>query len=611
VTTDLERRQVEVRVPYSAFDPRGNHAVRVAAASGLWDRAGDRYLVPRDKATETEPGGASANTAHPSAFFNVAFRYSEPFSAWRDHLQLAAVAAGDISPFHATVDYTKRAAGVNDDMAGQPTGVPRSGYMNILFASQFESRQGRRLPDDPNGPPFGANTQQNGFSTGSPGASSKPSGSFGWPCRDGCVPDLPSRLQRALIYVPQAAPPAQGYASMLWLPGYAESANDQVQGEGDLFHSVGDRAGTPTIVIDVDGRGNDQWYYGQSGASVFETLADVGRRFRLDPDRTAMGGFSSGGYGANKLSLTFPDLFGRAFICDGLNLAPSFPGINGVADTAPADTVTTHEAGSRISDLLPSRRNQPVMEWAGLPDDFIPYNITRKRADDYAAGDYDYEFISWVGLPSEHLLMCNQGTWSVLTKWMGDMRRVVDPARVTYVRNPLMDDPASGLVGDHAHWLSAIETRAQQLGTIDVTSSGFGAGSRPSGPPTRTADSAPSRGFIAGSAMTGANVPVEAPANPYLREYRHPGTGPAETAADTLTITATNIRHVTIDPSRAHVSCGATLNVTTDGPLSVHLLGCGVDRDFSGSPRAAMGGIGGTGLAAPATVTGAPRRSYR
>jgi hypothetical protein len=174
-----------------------------------------------------------------------------------------------------------------------------------------------------------------------------------------------------------------------------------------------------------------------------------------------------------------------------------------------------------------------------------------------------------------------------------------------------MDDPASGLVGDHAYWLSAIETRAQQLGTIDVTSSGFGAGSRPSGPPTRTADSAPSRGFIAGSAMTGANVPVEAPANPYLREYRHPGTGPAETAADTLTITATNIRHVTIDPSRAHVSCAATLNVTTDGPLSVHLLGCGVDRDFSGSPRAAMGGIGGTGLAAPATVTGAPRRLSR
>jgi Domain of unknown function (DUF2223). len=48
VTTDLERRQVEVRVPYSAFDPRGNSAVRVGAAAGLWDAAHDRYLLPKD-----------------------------------------------------------------------------------------------------------------------------------------------------------------------------------------------------------------------------------------------------------------------------------------------------------------------------------------------------------------------------------------------------------------------------------------------------------------------------------------------------------------------------------------------------------------------------------
>ena len=52
-------------------------------------------------------------------------------------------------------------------------------------------------------------------------------------------------------------------------------------------------------------------------------------------------------------------------------------------------------------------------------DDFIPYNITRKRADLYAAGDYDYEFVTWHGLAAEHLLMCNNGTWDVLTDWLG------------------------------------------------------------------------------------------------------------------------------------------------------------------------------------------------
>jgi hypothetical protein len=44
--------------------------------------------------------------------------------------------------------------------------------------------------------------------------------------------------------------------------------------------------------------------------------------------------------------------------------------------------------------------------------------------------------------------------------------------------------------------------------------------------------------------------------------------------ADALTITATNIRSVTIDPQRARVSCHATLDVKSDGPLSVTLLGC-------------------------------------
>src|SRR4029077_17034588 len=47
VTTDPERRQVDVRVPYSAFDPRGQGAVRVGAAAGLWDSTAGAYLVPR------------------------------------------------------------------------------------------------------------------------------------------------------------------------------------------------------------------------------------------------------------------------------------------------------------------------------------------------------------------------------------------------------------------------------------------------------------------------------------------------------------------------------------------------------------------------------------
>jgi predicted esterase len=582
VTTDLERRQVEIRIPYSAFDPRGDSAVRIGAAAGLWDRAGNRYLVPRQgDPTGTEPGGGTGE--RPSAFFNVAFRYDEPFeSAWRDHLQLAAVEKGDVSPFFATVDFTKLAAAVDDDMVGQRGGVPATGFMSMLFASHFETNQGRRIPGDPNGPRPGSFSQQNGFSQGSPGKNSRPGLAFGWPCRDDCTPDLAGRLQRYLVYVPKVAPPPSGYGTLLWLGGYAINAGDVVYGERDLYRAVGERPDNPTLVVGTDARGADQWGYGQSGASNFETWADVARRFKLDPSRTAIGGFSSGAYSANKLALTFPDVFGKAFPCDGLDVAPSFPTQNGVADELPVDTTTVHEPGSRISELLPSRRNQPVMEWAGSTDDFIPYNITRKRADIYARGEYDYEFVTWHGVASGHLLMCNNGTFDILTRWLGDSHRVVDPVHVTYVRNPLMDDPGAGLVGNRAYWVSGIETRDRALGRIDVISGGFDVGPAEIHQKSTENLSIPSDGIYLGSGFDQPDRRSALPQNPYTREYRHLDAGPSQTPSDTLTITARNIGSIVIDVARAKVSCNAKLDVRSDGPLSVTLLGCGGDPQTFG-----------------------------
>jgi hypothetical protein len=69
------------------------------------------------------------------------------------------------------------------------------------------------------------------------------------------------------------------------------------------------------------------------------------------------------------------------------------------------------------------------------------------------------------------VVICANATWKVLTDWGGDMRGVQDPFHVTYVRNPAMDDPESGLVGDHAHWLSGIQSRSGEPAvTIDPPS---------------------------------------------------------------------------------------------------------------------------------------------
>ncbi|HEX4702563.1 MAG TPA: glucodextranase DOMON-like domain-containing protein, partial [Pseudonocardiaceae bacterium] len=139
-SVDLTRRQVTVTVPANVFSTRGLSTVRVASASGLWDVANNRYLQPvSGAATATQPGnGGTAG----GALFNVAFRFGES-STWRDGLQAAALTAGDLSAFHADVNLRALHAGVNDDMPGQPTGVPVSGMTDRIYASHFEDSQGR------------------------------------------------------------------------------------------------------------------------------------------------------------------------------------------------------------------------------------------------------------------------------------------------------------------------------------------------------------------------------------------------------------------------------------------------------------------------------------
>src|SRR5439155_3399868 len=131
----------------------------------------------------------------------VAFRYDEPMPKigdpagtadspawWRDKAQGEALAAGDISAFHADVDFAKLAAKVNDDMPDQPGGVPQSGPMDRILASHFETAQGA----DFSTPCFPGNTAN-------------------------CPGEYQGRLQPYAIYVPRQPVPTAGYGMTLLL----------------------------------------------------------------------------------------------------------------------------------------------------------------------------------------------------------------------------------------------------------------------------------------------------------------------------------------------------------------------------------------------------------
>jgi hypothetical protein len=126
-----------------------------------------------------------------------------------------------------------------------------------------------------------------------------------------------------------------------------------------------------------------------------------------------------------------------------------------------------------------------------------------------------------------------------------------------------MDFASLGTASGHAYWFSGVTLRdssgSAPLGTVDVRSEGFGVG-----------DPAPSGVVPGAGALTGGTLPAIS----FVSQKQTWGPAPRRPVRDALDITATNVSAFTVAAQRARVDCNATLNVTTDGPLTVTISGC-------------------------------------
>jgi dienelactone hydrolase len=521
---DTARRQITVTVPHTSWDP-GRGTVRLAAGVGLWDRTAGAYLVPRGSATPDTPGGAGALPA-PPAFFNVAFRTAEPLpdvrnpadtvaspAWWRDRRQGEALRTGDLSPFHADVDFGTLAAGTADER-----GVPATGVLNRILASRYEPSQGVDF------------NRQCGESSG-------------------CEGELRGRLQPYALYVP-AKPPAGGrYGLTLLLHSLGASYN-QFSGSRNQSQ-FGDRSGGG-LVMTPAGRGPDGWYYDHAGADTFEVWADVARRYPLVPDRTSIAGYSMGGYGTYKFATQFPDLFARA--------QPTV-GPPGLGIWAPPSPPQPGGDQSLTFRQLASLRHVPFLIWNAVQDELVPYAGPARQAQGFDDLGYRYEFDSFGS--AEHLTLAVHDQYAPAAAFLGDARVVRDPAHVTYVRNPTMDFAADGTTADHAYWLSGIVLRngsgTAPLGSADARSHGFGIG-----------DPAPTATARGADSLSGGTFGSLA----YTWQRRDWGATPGTARADVLDLTVRNVGELTVHPDRARLSCGAAVRIETDGRVVVHLAGC-------------------------------------
>jgi len=514
VTVDLERRQFEVRVPHALWNP-GRENVRISAGVGLWDAAAGSYLQPGPTNSATAPGGMALPGA---ALFNMAFRRDEPvpqfttasgrtigdsavFSKVESRWWRDRAQADALASGDVSAFFAMVDFGKLADAVEDDTAVPRTGFLNRIMASRYVFGQGLDYV-----------TACGGISAVRP-----------------CKGTMLGQLQPYTVYVPQKPAPASGYG--LTMQPHALSANYNQYLNTRHAQQMGER-GTGTLVVTPSARGPDGFYYDASEANVFETWADVARHYPLDPDWVVMGGVSMGGIGTFRIAPRYPDLFARVM-----------PIVAAASDEV----------------LLPSLRNVPVTMWTSALDELQPLVSTEPTIT--ALTDLGYRLDSLRFDTWDHLTPSTNDGYQPGADFLGEARVTRNPAQVTYVLMPEIDNAEVDLVADKAYWLSGITLRDAAAGTgqIDVRSEGFGLA-----PDTPLA-------VAQGVEILGDGNWGPAPYTHRLLDWAPPMAAPV---ADRLLIRASNIASVTIDPVRAKVSCKAMLAVESDGPIEITLLGC-------------------------------------
>jgi hypothetical protein len=211
--------------------------------------------------------------------------------------------------------------------------------------------------------------------------------------------------------------------------------------------------------------------------------------------------------------------------------------------------------------MLGSVRNVPFLIWDETTDELVPIAGVLEQVKAFDELGYRYVFDQFQA--GDHLTLAINDEYAPAAAFLGTDKVLSDPAHVTYVYNPTMDFPADATTAGHAYWLSKVTLRnasgSAPLGRIDVRSEGFG-----------LADPVPGATQSGAGVLTGGQIP----AIPYTSQTKAWAAAQPAPVSDTLDINATNVSRVTIDAARAHVSCSAHLNVSSDGPLKVLLTDC-------------------------------------
>ncbi len=263
---DEAARSFVVRLPRAAFEPSSTSAVRLAA--GLADAEGDGFL----QLTPEHGWLPGLPTA-----FNVTFRSNDAEPAlnsfWRDLVQAQTLAGGDVSAFSLAVDW-------DDLLAGRSDPEPLvHGDSNRWYVSTREFGQGI---------------------VGTPES-----------VRDDAANYL-GRVQPYAVHVPTTYDGSAPVPLTWLLHSYVINHNQYLSTAPSFVQQACEDRGS--ICAMPLGRGPDGFYAAEAELDFWEVWRAVADGYRLDPERTVMGGYSMGGFGTIRFIENHPHLFAGAFL---------------------------------------------------------------------------------------------------------------------------------------------------------------------------------------------------------------------------------------------------------------------------------------------------------
>lgn len=527
VKTDLAANQMTIDVPALVSRPSGDW--NATLATGLYDPATKGWL------------NIAGNSANKTNIINLGFRFNE-----------CRVTGGSSSGYNgAPWEHMETAL-----LAGAPTTfehtlhfgwlAQRKNWDNIPTHGQFI----RMAPSFLAGGTANEGNVPTGISTvdglGTSGTTRKPAFYTEGKMRPGAFEtQYFSPLQPYVIYIPPH-----------YVPGIPTRLTFGLHPDGGEYYGFGSTYDIPkvwgddrnSIMIDPLGRSYTNFFMDEEEESLFEAWNDVARHYTLDPTRTMVTGGSGGALGALNLGVKWPELFaGVVALVPGGQRGIYVPGVS--------------DGRTVLNDWLPNFRNLPIYVVSDMFSEltFYPGQVQNMLGPSQLGNSmeqlkYRYVFKS---VAKDHLLI--DFSRPDVATWMGDKQVEDRPFHVTYVRQPSNDDPQAGLVHDKSFWVSHLVIRDHpketSKGTIDAISYGFG---------LRDPD----------SQLQTPEAYTDNPGNFYVQVERTWGDPKPAPRQDLLVINATNIKAVTIDPKAAHLTCHAKIEIHSDGPLKVTMLGC-------------------------------------